>query len=160
MKTTKVDQLHARLQESKAEMSAAIALVEAAIAELRTGLSTRRDAYDDAAIEAGQVASGDSISKAKSAGFIAAIPIVEYVVAKLNIIVDKTANPRPPYTPAAGVGYGIALYHQKWEAINLPTAIGALEFCHTTFSESANAWGIRLQQLLAAKARMSGERPG
>ncbi len=160
MKNKKADELQARLGKSKQAMSVAIALVEAAIAELRVGLSTRRDAYDDAAIEAGQVASGDSTSKAKIAGFIAAIPIVEHVVGKLNIIVDRTANPRPPYSAAAGVGYGIALYHQKWEAINLPNAIGSLEFCHMIFSELANDWGIRLQQLLAAKTRMSGERPG
>ena len=123
-------------------------------------MTARRKAYNTAGKSAGDVAVGSRNSQQKIAAMIAAIPIVENAVAALQNIGNKTKNARPRYSPEAGLGYGIALYHKEKAAFNLPVAVGVLEWCNAFFGETYQDWSERLKSLRDLKEQIAGTRPG
>ena len=160
MKTEKGKQLQADLNAAKAGLRAALESLAGEKSALASAMTARRQAYNAAGVAAGAAAGGSTSSQQKVAGIIAAIPIVETAVAALRNITDKTMKVRPPYTEKAGLGYGIAVSHKFSQALNLPNAIGILEYCNLWFGSVQADWTERLNSLMAAKERIAGTRPG
>jgi hypothetical protein len=160
MKTAKGKQLQANLEAAKASSRGAVHDLAGKRDSLLSALTARRLAYNTAGDASGHAATGNDASKKKVAGLVAAIPIVENVVAALRNISSKTAFARPEWDEKSGLGYGIALYHQNWEAIDLPTAIGMLEWCNLYFGFTGEDWQDRLTMLLKTKEQLQGTTPG
>jgi hypothetical protein len=160
MKTAKAAELQAKLEAAKAGMAASIDALAGQKKLLAAKLMARRQAYSAAGVAAGGAATGSSQSQQKIAGIVAAIPIVESVIASLRNITAKTSKVRPPYSPEAGLGYGIAISHQNSAAFDLPNAIGVLEYSNTWFGTVQGEWQERLKSLNATKERIGGTRPG
>jgi hypothetical protein len=103
------------------------------------------------------VTRGPEGSKHKSAGILAAIPIVEIVIARARSLSQRKA---PAYSEDAGRGLGIASYHGYREASSFLRAAGELNYCNVYFGIVAGDWEERRQALLAVKDRIGGPRPG
>ena len=159
MRSAKALALQEQLEAKRNAASSAVSALRASRHALLAALTERRVAYNAAGLAASEVAVGSAESKDKVAAIIAAIPIVESVVASMRTILSKVFEFEPRYTREAGIGYGMALYAQSWEAADLPIAIGQLRQVADTIDASLENWQQRLSSLVRAKDRVAGARP-
>lgn len=150
MRNAKVAMLQEQLAAAQLAVSAAIEELTARRFEVQAAYLARRESYDDV---------GTKTQNPRLASLLAAIPVVEAVVARARIIVERTANVRPECTEQAALGYGIALQHKKEEAMMLPLVLGMLEGTHSHFQVLCDRWSTRLKSLLAIKEQLSGMEP-
>ena len=121
-------------------------------------LINRRAAYSSLAQVAGQASGGSAESRARISGAVAAIPLIEVVVSRLEgmrSVLSSAAN--LPYSQASGVGYGMAEYHGQNAALsNFMYALGVVYGMNSQFTGVQQFWQARLASARSIVTQLSG----
>ncbi len=125
---------------------------------LRAALTTRREAYDQLGQAAARHSGTHGETSNRIRGAIAAIPIVETLVATLHNGLDAS-NP-PTYSSASGRGYGIAVYHSLPHVAQFQLRYGQLLGYHVMFAFEYIDWNARLSSLRQVMQTLRGNREG
>jgi hypothetical protein len=147
VRSAKIKVLQGQLAAAKSAAAAAVEELVARKLDLQAAQLGRRDSYGEVGAKTEDQNLGASL---------AAIPIVETVVARAKNISDATLNVRPPCSENAALGYGIALQHRQEEAMLLPIVIGELEGAHAQFGSIWSDWNLRLKSLMTLKEEILG----
>ncbi len=159
MHDSRARELQERLEGAKVGARGQINTLSAAMHALRKSLASRRAVYNEAGTAAGAAAGRGGQSNNRVAAMLAAIPLVETVVARMRSIYSRVKDAPPAYTREAGIGYGIALYHQSWAAWDLPSALGLIQNLQLYFGWGLADWEASLGQLQSVQERLGGPRP-
>ncbi len=157
-KDARVSEAALRVNGARSRLKGSLADVDKAKAELLETLSARRDAYNDLGTTAAAEIDCPGDSGKTISGMMAAIPLVELVIARARSI--RIAAATPAYSKASGVGLGIARYHQEPNVDHFLRCVGELRWARGTFEKEEQRWQKRLTQLLAVKEQIIGSRPG
>jgi hypothetical protein len=124
---------------------------------LHAVLSERRKIYNNLAFAAANEIPCPERSQHKIAGMLAAIPLVEMVVAGARVLGSVTT---PPSNALAERGLGMAAYHGMPVAAAFQRACGELNYTRTFARSVQGEWSERLHALLEIKTRIGGLRAG
>lgn len=160
MHDKKAEAAQARLEGAKKKALKAVHELSATKHTLREKLGARRDAYNAAGTAAGAAAGTKHQPNDRIAAMIAAIPLVEMMVARLRTIKGKADAAVPAYSSDAGIGFGIALHHQNWAAWDLPRALGLISQLQFEFAWTLADWESNLASLKGVMEQIGGARPG
>jgi len=160
-KTAQTKRLQANYNAAVAGVQEATFKFEAAQSRLKGQLVARVRAYDKAG-EAARQAGGGGPGGRQIEAIISAIPRVETMVAKLTLVLETLGknSDDPVYTEASGIGYGMALYDQKWEAFDFPNVLSWLWKCRWMYGEQLQLWQGRLDNLHQVKTKLEGNLAG
>lgn len=134
-----------------------LALQEARNAVARP-LIERRAAYNALAQIAAQESGGSPESRARISSAIAAIPLIEVVISRLDAMRSVLHSAvTMPYSRESGIGYGMAEYHGHADALsNFMYALGVIHGLNSQFTGMQQFWQQRLGATRAIVTRLSG----
>ncbi|MDB4963021.1 MAG: hypothetical protein JWP01_3020 [Myxococcales bacterium] len=156
-KTATRTQLGLQLSSARSSVMASHRRFAVAGHDLEHAMSERRHAYNALAISAGAEIRCPEKSRHKIAGMLAAIPLVEIVVSRAQMLGSMEA---PAHNDAAARGLGMAAYHGLPIAGEFRRACGELNYMRTYARGTESDWTERLHALLDVKTRIIGRRPG
>ncbi len=145
-------------QKAKGKASVALKKLGKARQQVLAAMNARKAVYVKAGRESAQASGGDASTRAKIAGFIAAIPTVEAISGMLRNLVMKVSGSPASYSPQAGTGFAMAVHAQRTQPTHFVTALGHLAYLKGTLSEASRLWDSRLAALQKARTQLGGER--
>ena len=158
VRTAKGRELGASFQATVKGVAVGYAGVEATTARVEEALTDRRIAYNKLALTTASELPCPESSRAKISGALAAIPLVEFTLARFARLSD--ASLVPPHNEFAARGLGMARAHGRPVAERFLRACGELAYTRLWSTSAEGDWQERLDALVAVKTQILGRRPG
>lgn len=157
-KESRVIATWATVDSARASVRSKLHGVVGAKAKMQAALTDHRAAYNQLGMAAGSEIQCPEGSQHRISAMLAAIPLVEVVVARARAV--RNAAAMPAYTKESGIGLGMAEYHREPNAPAFKTAVSEMHWARDKFAAEATKWEERLAKLMEVKTAIIGESPG